>query len=208
MHSTFAVYLDLGFDHIADLRGYDHILFIVALSAGYGLTHWRHLLVLVTAFTIGHSVTLALATLRLISVSTAWVEFLIPVTILATGLFTLIETRTTPQHPGEDPPIDRHARLRTQRVKYGMALFFGLIHGLGFSTFLRAVLGDEESIALPLFSFNVGLEVGQVVILVGILAVGWAVVRGTSLSATWWTRILAGGASLAAAVLVAGRIPG
>ena len=203
MHSTFAVYLRLGFDHIADLRGYDHILFIVALSAGYGLTHWRHLLVLVTAFTVGHSITLAMATLRLISVSTAWVEFLIPVTILATGVFTLLETRTRPGHL----PEGRSGPLRAQRVKYGMALLFGLIHGLGFSTYLRAVLGDEESIALPLFSFNVGLEVGQIAILACILAVGWTVVRGTPLSARWWTRLLAGGAALAAAVLVVGRIP-
>jgi len=204
MHSTFAVYLRLGFDHIADLRGYDHILFIVALSAGYGLAHWRHLLVLVTAFTVGHSVTLALATLRLISASTAWVEFLIPVTILATGVFTLFETRRR-----RGPlPEGRAAPLRAQRVKYGMALFFGLIHGLGFSSYLRAVLGDEESIALPLFSFNVGLEVGQIAILACILAVGWGVVRWTPVGATRWTRLLAGGASLAAAVLVSGRIPG
>jgi len=203
MHSTFAVYLHLGFDHIADLRGYDHILFIVALSAGYGLPHWRHLLVLVTAFTVGHSVTLALATLRLVSVSTAWVEFLIPVTILATGVYTLLETRARPEHL----PEERSGPLRAQRVKYVMALLFGLIHGLGFSTFLRAVLGDEESIALPLFSFNVGLEVGQVAILACILAVGGAAVRWTPVSATGWTRILAGGAALAAAALVAGRLP-
>jgi len=203
MHSTFAVYLHLGFDHIADLRGYDHILFIVALSAGYGLTHWRHLLVLVTAFTVGHSITLALATLRLISVSTDWVEFLIPVTILATGVFAVFETRSRPHQL----PDDAGKPQRAQRVKYAMALFFGLIHGLGFSTYLRAVLGDEESIALPLFSFNVGLEVGQVLILACILAVGWAVVRATPLSGRWWTRLLAGGAALAAAVLVVARIP-
>ncbi|HSG07250.1 MAG TPA: HupE/UreJ family protein [Longimicrobiales bacterium] len=203
MHSTFAVYLYLGFDHIADLRGYDHILFIVALSAGYGLTHWRHLLVLVTAFTVGHSVTLALATLRLVSVSTAWVEFLIPVTILATGVFTLLETGTRPAHL----PGGRSGPLRAQRVKYAMALLFGLVHGLGFSTYLRAVLGDEESLALPLFSFNVGLEVGQIAILACILALGWAVVRGTPLSPRWWTRLLAGGAALAAAALVVGRVP-
>ena len=112
MHSTFAVYLHLGFDHIADLRGYDHILFIVALAAGYALTHWKHLLVLVTAFTVGHSITLALATLRIVSVSTAWVEFLIPVTILATGLFNLVERRA--DHPGYELPrrIRLHKRIR------------------------------------------------------------------------------------------------
>ncbi|MDP2956138.1 MAG: HupE/UreJ family protein [Longimicrobiales bacterium] len=199
MHSTFAVYLHLGFDHIADLRGYDHILFIVALAAGYGLAHWQHLLVLVTAFTVGHSLTLALATLRLVTPSTAWVEFLIPVTILATGILNLVETRASPERPDMPP--------RTQRVKYAMALVFGLIHGLGFSTFLRAMLGEEESIALPLFSFNVGLEVGQVGILAVVLAVSWAVLRWTPVGGTPWTRLVSAGTSLAAAWLIAGRNP-
>lgn len=199
MHSTFAVYLHLGFDHIADLKGYDHILFIVALSAGYALTHWKHLLVLVTAFTIGHSATLALATLRLVSVSSAWVEFLIPLTIVATGVFNLVETRI----PAAGDGMSAAAR----RVKYAMALFFGLVHGLGFSNFLRAMLGEEESLAMPLFSFNVGLELGQIGILAVILAVTWGVLRWTPLGPKPWTRLLSGGAALAAAWLVAGRLP-
>ncbi len=199
MHSTFAVYLRLGFDHIADPGAYDHILFIVALTAGYALTHWRHLLMLVTAFTVGHSITLALATLRLVSVSSALVEFLIPCTILATGLFNLWETRT----PGER--LGRPGRQ--QQVKYAMALFFGLIHGLGFSTFLRALLGEEESIALPLFSFNVGLELGQIGILSGVLLTSWGVVRLGRMRPALWTVILSSVTSLAALLLLAERIP-
>ncbi len=199
MHSTFAVYLHLGFDHIADLRGYDHILFVVALSAGYGLAQWRQLLVLVTAFTVGHSLTLALATLRLVSVSSAWVEFLIPVTIAATGIFTMAEIATAPEH------LQRPERA--QPVKYAMALFFGLIHGLGFSTFLRAMLGEEESIALPLFSFNVGLEIGQIAILAVVLAVSASVVRWARLGASRWALALSGSTALAAAWLMAGRLP-
>lgn len=199
MHSTFAVYLHLGFDHIADLRGYDHILFIVALAAGYALTHWKHLLVLVTAFTVGHSVTLALATMRLVSVSTAWVEFLIPVTILATAIFNAVEARA--------PEEQTEVHARAQHVKYGMALFFGLIHGLGFSNFLRAMLGDEESLLLPLFSFNVGLEVGQIVILGAVLMVSGAAVRWTRLTHRGWTWILSAGTGVAAAVLAVGRWP-
>ena len=199
MHSTFAVYLHLGFDHIADLRGYDHILFIVALAAGYALTHWKHLLVLVTAFTVGHSITLALATLRIVSVSTAWVEFLIPVTILATAIFNAVEARA--------PEEQAEVHARAQHVKYGMALFFGLIHGLGFSNFLRAMLGDEESLLLPLFSFNVGLEVGQIVILGAVLLVSGAAVRWTPLTHRGWTWILSAGTGVAAAVLAVGRWP-
>jgi hypothetical protein len=199
MHGTFAVYLRLGFDHIADPGAYDHILFIVALAAGYGLMHWRHLLVLVTAFTVGHSVTLALATLRLVSVSTALVEVLIPCTILATALFNLWESHTPPEALGRPG--------RQQHVKYAMALLFGLIHGLGFSTFLRALLGEEESIALPLFSFNVGLELGQVAILAVVLLASWAVVRVGRMRPRRWTVILSSVTSLAALLLLAERIP-
>ncbi|MGD8320790.1 MAG: HupE/UreJ family protein [Gemmatimonadota bacterium] len=199
MASTFLVYLHLGFDHIVAVGAWDHILFIVALSAGYAVGHWRQLLVLVTAFTIGHSLTLALATLRLVSVNSTLVEILIPATILATGVFNLAETRTRPD--------DLDFPARAQRVKYAMALFFGLIHGLGFSTFLRAVLGREESIALPLFSFNVGLEVGQIVILACIVVVTWATVRWTPMRRTLWTIILSVIASVFALVLLAGRIP-
>lgn len=197
MGSTFAVYLDLGFDHIADPGAYDHILFIVALAAGYGVRHWRHLLVLVTAFTVGHSVTLALATLRLVSVSPTLVEILIPITILATGVYNVVEVRTASSHP--DGPG------RQQRVKYVLALLFGLVHGLGFSTFLRAVLGSEESIALPLFSFNVGLELGQITILAAMMALTWGAVRLGRMHRSRWTVILSAVTSLAALLLLVER---
>lgn len=198
MASEFAVYLELGFQHIADLRAYDHILFVVALSAGYALTHWRQLLILVTAFTVGHSITLALATLRLVSISSYLVEVLIPVTIVLTGVFSIVETRLAGED--EDPPA------RTRHIKYGLALFFGLIHGLGFSTFLRAVLGEEESIALPLFSFNVGLELGQIGILSAVLALTWAMVRGVGMKASHWTIVLSGTTAVAALAILAGRL--
>jgi hypothetical protein len=198
MTSEFAVYLELGFRHIADLGAHDHILFVVALSAGYALTHWRQLLILVTAFTIGHSVTLALATLRLIRIDSALVEVLIPLTIVITGVFTAVETRLGEE--AGDPPA------RARRTKYALALFFGLIHGLGFSTFLRAVLGEEESITLPLFSFNLGLEIGQVVILSGILVLTHAMVRGFGMRPRRWTLVLSGVTTVAALAMLVGRL--
>jgi hypothetical protein len=200
MGSEFLVYLRLGFDHIADLSAYDHILFIVALSAGYGLAHWRQLLVLVTAFTVGHSVTLALATLRLISISSGLVEILIPLTILITGCYNAVEARGYRDATGP--------RRRTHQIKYVMALGFGLIHGLGFSTFLRAVLGEEESIALPLFSFNVGLEVGQIGILSVVLLFTFAVIHWVRVERTSWVFLLSGVTGVAALALLAGRIAG
>jgi hypothetical protein len=208
--SAFAVYLELGFRHIADLAGYDHLLFIVALAAGYGFSHWRELLVLVTAFTVGHSITLALATLRVVAMSSVWVEFLIPLTILLTALNTLWEQRTVSADAAAThrPPDSTAGHLRGRRVKYGMALFFGLIHGMGFSNFLRALLGEEEGIAWPLFSFNVGLEIGQLVILAALLLLTWVVVRLLRVRPVTWTRFLSLGAALPALALLASRVPG
>jgi len=150
------MYLELGFYHIADFCGYDHILFIVALSAIFLLKDWKKVLILVTAFTFGHSITLALATLRIISYSSDWIEFLIPVTIFITAFADFFYK-------------DKEFSKRMLRFKYFSALFFGLIHGLGFSNFLRALLGGEESIVLPLLAFNVGLEIGLIFIVGGFL---------------------------------------
>ena len=162
MGSEFFTYFRLGVSHIADLRGYDHILFIVALTAGYAARDWRRLLWLVTAFTSGHSVTLALATLDVVRVSSTLIEVLIAVTIVATGIYGFLSRRSDPAA----------LPVRRQRILYLMAGAFGLIHGLGFSTFLRSVLGGEASLAWPLFAFNVGLEVGQLAIVLGILVAG------------------------------------
>lgn len=155
--SEFSLYLRLGFEHISDLNGYDHILFVIALAAVYPLREWKHLLVLITAFTIGHSITLALATLGVVNFNPDLIETLIPVTIFITAVINIAERFA------KDP---EKALQRDWRMKYALAIGFGLIHGLGFSNFLRAVLGAEDSLVLPLFSFNVGLEFGQLVILV------------------------------------------
>lgn len=178
MSSTISVYLQLGIRHIADLRGYDHILFVAALVAAWPLSAWRRLLVLVTAFTLGHSVTLALATLQLVTVNSAWVEFLIPVTIAATALGAIRQVRT------EDAAAD--ATDRAFAIRYAGAAVFGLIHGLGFSNFLRAALGQEESLFLPLLAFNVGLEVGQLLIVASVLALGALATGVLGLPRRWW----------------------
>lgn len=179
MLDEFRVYLELGFRHIADLAGYDHILFVVALAIPFNIRDWRRLAVLVTAFTLGHSVTLALATLRLVAVSSQLVETLIPATILLTALGAY--TSATPQRPENPVTLSR----------YVMALFFGLIHGLGFSTYLRALLGDEESIVVPLLAFNIGLEIGQLVILAVVLTIG-AILVPAILQRRRWVQLLVG----------------
>lgn len=195
MNSTFIVYLRLGFEHIADLSAYDHLLFVIALVAIYTVREWRHLLVLVTAFTVGHSVTLALATLRLVSVDAGLVEFLIPVTIFLTAVVNITEVQLRSELGSDD------SRL-AWRIKYGLALVFGLIHGLGFSNFLRAILGEEESLLLPLFSFNVGLEFGQILILSITLVVSSVVVRTTALTQRTWAMLLSTAAGIVALTMI------
>lgn len=193
MLGEFALYLQLGFRHIADFAGYDHLLFVTALAIPYSLREWRRLAILVTAFTVGHSVTLALATLRLVSVPSAVVETLIPVTILVTALLSWTDIS------GDASTV------RVPPARYLLAAGFGLIHGLGFSNYLRALLGQEESIALPLFAFNIGLELGQLLILSIVLAIG-ALVVPTALSTRNWRRLLVFVTASLSATLLAQRL--
>lgn len=195
MASEFLLYLRLGFEHISDLKGYDHIVFIVALCAVYSLKQWKNLLWLVTAFTLGHSVTLALATLDIVSIDTALIEFLIPITILIASGIDLYESGMAPRirSEGADQVPKTGVSLRHSiawKAKYGLALLFGLIHGLGFSNFLRAILGAEESIGMPLFAFNVGLEIGQLTILLVVLTISFIIVKVTRLSNRNWAVVL------------------
>jgi hypothetical protein len=153
--SSFQLYFKLGLQHILDIQGFDHILFILALCAVYVVRDWKKILILITAFTIGHSLTLALATFNVIQVRSDVIEFLIPVTIAVTALATLFKPK---------PSTGRGIQFN-----YLFAIFFGLIHGLGFSNYLQALLGKETSIWQPLLAFNIGLEVGQIVIVASYL---------------------------------------
>jgi hypothetical protein len=173
MGSEFLTYLRLGMHHIADLRGYDHILFVAALTLAYRPAEWRRLLILVTAFTLGHSVTLALATLGLVHVSSAIVEASIAGTIVCSSLVAVILALRAEAPPAGSPD----PATRGQGLRYSLAALFGLIHGLGFSTFLRSLLGAEDSLLVPLLGFNIGLEVGQLLIVTLVLLLGAAVER-------------------------------
>jgi hypothetical protein len=146
----FSVYLQLGFEHISDLQAYDHMLFIITLCAFYSWKSWKKILILVTAFTVGHSITLALSAFNIINIPQQWVETAIPITIFLTAIHN-ISVKS-----GEKG-------VRSLHSNYWLALFFGFIHGMGFSNFFRALTGGE-SIVLELFAFNVGLELGQLII--------------------------------------------
>lgn len=152
--NDFLFYLKLGWEHIISLDALDHQLFVLALIAIYSYSDWKKILVLVTAFTIGHSVTLALSILDIVRVPSAWVEFLIPLTIVLTALGNI---------------VTKNKKQSQNKTNYYLALFFGLIHGMGFANTARVMIAKSQSIALPLLGFNIGLEVGQIVIVLAIL---------------------------------------
>ncbi len=186
------MYLHLGFRHIMDWEAWDHILFVLVLTIRYQWTDWKKLLVLITAFTIGHSITLALSTLNWVNFPTALVEFLIPVTIVFTAVSNYwVKT------------FDFRSKYP---LIYFLALFFGLIHGLGFSTFLKSMLGKEESILAPLFTFNIGLELGQLLIVSIILIISFILVSVLKVNRLRYVQIGSGIAMAFALSMVFDRI--
>ncbi len=176
----FSLYFNLGLEHIADLAAYDHILFILTLTAVYLLNQWKQILALVTAFTIGHTLTLALATLNLVNVSTDLIEFLIPITIIITAITNIIVKKS------------KEVNIKLQIIKYSIALFFGLIHGLGFSNYLKSLLSTEESIITPLFAFNLGIEAGQLIIVGFVILLSIIFVKIVKTSQREWNLIISG----------------
>ncbi|HTE47507.1 MAG TPA: HupE/UreJ family protein [Gemmatimonadaceae bacterium] len=167
-----ATYIHLGFRHIVDVEAMDHILFLVALAAIYRLRDVRSALGVVTAFTIGHSITLALAVTGVVRLPSALIEFLIPITIVATGIENLIASA-------------RQKEARGGWYRAVLAGVFGLVHGAGFANYLSALFVTR--IALPLFGFNVGIELGQVLVLAAAAALLTAIDRVIG-----WSRLHSG----------------
>ena len=146
------LWFQTGFEHITDLAGYDHMLFLLILFSVYSFRNWDWL-ILITAFTIGHCITLALSVLNIIRLPSSLIEFAILLTILISAIFRWIQVEKN----------ENKSYQKDQKV-YAVTLLFGLIHGLGFSNMLRSLLGSQADILQPLLFFNLGLEVGQIVI--------------------------------------------
>lgn len=142
--NEFQTYFTLGYQHILDWQGYDHMVFLLALIAPLAINEWKKIFILITAFTIGHSISLALSTFNLVAVNSDFIELLIPITILITVVIN----------------ISLYTFLN--KINYLITVFFGLIHGIGFSGYLKSLLGFESNLVLPLLSFNLGLEFGQI----------------------------------------------
>lgn len=191
--NNFGLFFTEGIRHITDLNGSDHILFIAALCLRYMWSDWRRLLILVTAFTVGHSITLALSALNIVHFPTAWIEFLIPVTIVITALNNVW--------------AKDESRNNKLSLTYWYALFFGLIHGVGFSTLLKSMFGRNENVVPELLGFNLGLEVGQLVIVAVVLLISFIFVRLLRVQQKAYILFVSGGICFLALQMAAERFP-
>jgi hypothetical protein len=172
--SEFKFYFGLGVDHILAWEAMDHILFVAALCLRYQWTDWKKVAVLVTAFTIGHSVTLALSALNYVHVVTSWIEFLIPLTIIATAINNLLQKKADQQ--------------RKFPLIYFFALFFGLIHGLAYASSFQDLEG-KEGLVSHLFAFNIGIELAQLFVVAGVLLLSFIIIEVLKISRSWWLRV-------------------
>lgn len=202
MASVFQTYLQLGFFHIFNLQAYDHLVFLLALCAPYVLADWRRVVALVTSFTVGHSLTLALATLGFVQYNAKVIETLIPITILLTCLLNM-------RQAGRDDSrrLDR-SLSRPKSIILALpnllAAVFGLIHGLGFSSYLRELLGRQSRPVLELLAFNLGVELGQLLIVALILLVGFVLLQLLRVARRDWLLVVSGAAAGIAVVLLLG----
>lgn len=186
------MYINLGFQHISDLAGYDHILFLLALCAVYSIDQWRRLFILVTAFTVGHSITLALSSFGWVVIPSHIIEFLIPVTILITAIRNVAV-------PPSDQLTDDQGNMTGH---YLVALCFGFIHGMGFSNYFRALMMDSSSITIPLLGFNLGIEIGQLLVVSIIVIVASLVVKFAQVKHRDWNLFISGAAAGISLVLM------
>ncbi len=191
--NDFGLFFQMGYEHIADLKGIDHIMFVAALCIRYQFADWKKLLWLVTAFTIGHSITLALSVFNILNYSTSWIEFLIPVTIVITAISNVFVKKFV--YKAKFPLI------------YFFALFFGLIHGLGFSNYLKSLLSKGENIVPELLAFNLGLEAGQLLIVLSILFISLIFVYLFKVNRREYILYISGGIFAIALQMALERIP-
>lgn len=190
--SDFAFYFRMGWGHIISKDALDHQLFILALACVYSIKDIKRVLILVTAFTIGHSLTLALSVYDIIRFSSKWVEFLIPCTIFITALNNLFQISSA---------------AKSAKINYYLALCFGLIHGMGFANAIRIMLAKDQTIGWGLFGFNVGLEAGQIFCVTIILTFSVLFLNYLRVVRRDWVFFLSSGVFALAVKMALERIP-
>ena len=156
--SDFWLYLKLGLNHVLDWQAYDHILFLIVLVAAYTFSSWKKIVILVSLFTVGHTMSLLLASYNVVTVSSTWIEFLIPITILIAAVYNLFTT-------------GKNRELESLGLFYVITIFFGLIHGFGFASYFKIINEDKE--ILPLLEFALGIEIAQLIVVLLVLLLGF-----------------------------------
>jgi uncharacterized BrkB/YihY/UPF0761 family membrane protein len=199
MWSQFKMYFHLGFEHIIALDAQDHIIFVVALMAIYQLKDWRRILILVTAFTLGHSITLAISGLGYFTGDPKIVETLIAFSILVAALVNLGQRL---------PRANQRASMQERFLRYGIAFCFGLVHGLGFARQFKSISGGISDLLFKLLAFNIGLEVGQIVIVLLILLLSFLFTRHLQKREHDWNVLLSGAALGISLFLILQRLIG
>jgi len=176
--SEFMLYFKIGLNHVLDIEGYDHVMFLIALTVPYAFKDWKRVLLLVTLFTVGHTLALILSVYEIIIIKAALVEFLIPITILVTAGFHLF----TAGKSGKKESITFVAFV---------TLFFGVIHGLGFSNYFKTILpGNATDKLLPLLEFALGIEAAQIIVVIIVLLLSYIVQTFFRFSKRDWTLVM------------------
>lgn len=176
--SEFWLYFNIGLKHVLDIDGYDHVLFLIALSVPYAFKDWKRVLILVSLFTLGHTLALILSVFEVVIIKASLVEFLIPITILITALFHLF----TAGKSGKKESITFVAFI---------TLFFGIIHGLGFSNYFKSILpGSSTDKLIPLLEFALGIEAAQIVVVLIVLLLSYIVQTFFRFSKRDWTLVM------------------
>lgn len=173
----FWVYFNIGLKHVLDINGYDHVLFLIALCVPYAFKDWKRVLLLVTLFTVGHTISLILSVYGVIQVKANLIEFLIPITILITALFHLFTA-------------GKSNKKESISFVASVTLFFGIIHGLGFSNYFKSILpGSSSDKLLPLLEFALGIEAAQIIVVIIVLIISYLVQTVFRFSKRDWTLV-------------------
>jgi len=174
--SQFWLYFELGLDHVLDWQAYDHVLFIIVLIASYGFSTWKRVLWLVTLFTLGHTLALFLSVYEIVKVDANYVEFLIPVTILITAIFNIATA-------------GKKIRNTNFNLLYFTTIFFGIIHGLGFSSYFKMIAAGTSNKFWPLVEFALGIEVAQIIVVLVVMLIGFLLQNLLNVSKRDWILI-------------------
>lgn len=176
--SDFLIYFQIGLKHVLDIHAYDHVLFLIALSVPFSFNDWKRILLLVTVFTLGHTTALFLSVFGIIAVKVNVVEFLIPITILITAFYNLFTAGKT-------------SKNNSVNLVFIITLFFGIIHGLGFSNYFKTILGGSNvSKLLPMCEFALGIEVAQIAVVIVVLILSYIVQTVFRFSKRDWALVM------------------